>query len=124
MNQDPSDDDALELTCPTCGDLLDEVHATRPTRFRCAAGHDWPATRLQKAQLEAAIRGLWQAIRAFEGSADLSSQLARRESVRHHTVNAVVLQRQAQAALRRSAQVRAILAELTATPTEATGSDG
>jgi len=99
-----------ELSCPTCGALLEPVTPGTPTKFTCEAGHTWRMNALLKAQLDQTERGIWQAMNALEDHVALATVLADREAARHHAPGAVALLAQARAARQQVADLHRLLA--------------
>lgn len=68
-----------ELTpynCPHCNGVLWEIDDPDILRFRCHTGHGYTADALNAAQSQALEEGLWDALRAHKGRAELLRRLS------------------------------------------------
>ena len=72
------------FNCPHCNGVLWEIEDGPMTRYRCHTGHAYTATSLSAAQEEALDFGLFNALRASRGRAELIRRIAAKESEPRH----------------------------------------
>ena len=72
------------FNCPHCNGVLWEIEDGPMTRYRCHTGHAYTATSLSASQEEALDFGLFNALRASRGRAELIRRIAGKEEDERH----------------------------------------
>lgn len=95
--------------CPDCGGALWELRDGQLIRFRCRTGHAYSAETLLAEQSEALETALWNAFRALEERAALSSRMHQRARDRNQSRSAARFQEQAHEAQQNATVIRELL---------------
>lgn len=66
------------LTCPECGGVLWEMHASKVLGYRCQIGHQFSEESLGVSQANSVETALWMAVRLLEERVALSARMASR----------------------------------------------
>ena len=99
------------FACPECAGVLWELDEGKVIRFRCRTGHAYSVKSLLAEQSEALEEALWQALRALEEKAALTSRMASRARENKQSFSAKRFEDQAQADQQCAVLVRKLLLE-------------
>ena len=84
------------FACPECAGVLWELNEGKVIRFRCRTGHAYSVKSLLAEQSEALEEALWQALRALEEKAALTSRMASKAHEKKQSFSAKRFEDQAQ----------------------------
>jgi two-component system chemotaxis response regulator CheB len=95
-----------DITCPLCGGVLWEEVERRLTMYRCRSGHAFSAESLLAVQGEGLDSAVWRPIRILTERGALLRRLGARAARQGRERSAQWFEEQADAALRRAAELR------------------
>jgi two-component system chemotaxis response regulator CheB len=110
----PASDEQVTTICPECGGVLSERSVGGMTQWECRVGHRYSRDSLADAQAHGVEAALWAAVRALEDRELLLVRMADQAEARGQPRSARSFRRRAVAAGENAQQVRAALAQATA----------